>query len=309
MKTILITAGGTSEPIDNIRSITNTGSGALGSLIADEFARRRSVERIVYIHGKNAVLPKTQKAVCIKAVSTSDLQEAVRNACAEYAPDAIIHSMAVSDYKTGAVVKAEDLVRIALKVAGAASQDELDRLSSEVIEERMKKASTAEELAKAYDFLPDLATMKARAASAGKTAAKTSKAAKQSEAEKLLELAKKKDLRDKYNKIPSSAGNPVILLEPTPKIIPELRQLAPGAVIVGFKLLDEVPQEELLDVAKKLMEKNDCDFVLANDYQTVQAGPEGHAGHLMSRDGKVQSFTGKTEIAKGIAAAVCAARK
>ena len=32
MKTILITAGGTSEPIDNIRSITNTGTGALGSL-------------------------------------------------------------------------------------------------------------------------------------------------------------------------------------------------------------------------------------------------------------------------------------
>ena len=27
MKTILITAGGTSEPIDNIRSITNTGTG------------------------------------------------------------------------------------------------------------------------------------------------------------------------------------------------------------------------------------------------------------------------------------------
>ncbi len=296
MKTILITAGGTSEPIDNIRSITNTGTGALGSLIADEFARRRNVERIVYIHGKNAVLPKTQKAVCIEAASTDALQKAVREACAQYAPNAIIHSMAVSDYRTGAVIKAEDL----LKIAGTATQDELDKLSSQVIEERISKASTAEELAKAYDYLPD--------AQPGKPAGKTAKA-RQSEAEALLKLAKKADLRDKYNKIPSSAGNPVILLEPTPKIIPELRQLAPDAVIVGFKLLDEVPHDELLSVAKKLMEKNDCDFVLANDYQTVQGGAQSHVGHLMARGGKVETFTGKPEIAKGIAAAVAAAWK
>ena len=105
MKTILITAGGTSEPIDNIRSITNTGTGTLGSLIADRFARKKSVERVVYIHSSKAVLPKTQKAVLIEADSTLELQEAVRRACREYRPDAIIHSMAVSDYKTGAVVK------------------------------------------------------------------------------------------------------------------------------------------------------------------------------------------------------------
>ena len=298
MKTILITAGGTSEPIDNIRSITNTGTGTLGSLIADEFARRRNVERIVYIHSKRAVLPKTQKAVCIEADSTLDLQEAVRKACAEYKPDAIIHSMAVSDYTTGAVVKEEDIIKIAQKIAGTATQDELERLSSEVIEERMRKATTAEELAKAYDYLPDKQEKKPAA-----------KADKQAEIDALLKLAKKADLRDKFNKIPSSAGNPIILLEPTPKIIPELRKLAPEAVIVGFKLLDEVAQDELLDVAKKLMEKNDCDFVLANDYQTVQAGADSHVGHLMSRSGKVESFTGKAEIAKGIAAAVSAAWK
>ena len=302
MKTILITAGGTSEPIDNIRSITNTGTGALGSLIADEFGRRRNVERIVYVHGHGAVLPRTQKAVCIEAASTNALQEAVRKACAEYKPDAIIHSMAVSDYRTGAVVKAEDIIKIALKIAGTATQDELEKLESQVIEERISKASTAEELAKAYDYLPDVRPGKA---AGGKASAKT----KQQEAEALLKLAKKADLRDKFNKIPSSAGNPIILLEPTPKIIPELRKLAPEAVIVGFKLLDEVPQSELLDVAKKLMEKNDCDFVLANDYQTVQGGAQSHVGHLMDRSGKVESFTGKAEIAKGIAAAVAAAWK
>ena len=293
MKTILITAGGTSEPIDNIRSITNTGTGALGSLIADRFARKKSVERIVYIHSRKAVLPKTRKAVLIEADSTLDLQEAVRRACKEYEPDAIIHSMAVSDYKTGAVVKAEDLIKTALKIAGTASSDELDKLASEVIEERIRKAATAEELAKAYDYLPD----EPKKPAAGKKA-------KQAESEALLKLAKKADLRDRYNKIPSSAGDPIILLEPTPKIIPELRQLVPEAVIVGFKLLDEVPEGELLEVAKKLMEKNDCDLVLANDYQTVKEGAAQHVGHLMSRDGSVESFTGKPAIADGIASAV-----
>ncbi|MBR5730646.1 MAG: phosphopantothenoylcysteine synthase, partial [Firmicutes bacterium] len=81
-------------------------------------------------------------------------------------------------------------------------------------------------------------------------------------------------------------------------------KLAPEAVIVGFKLLDEVKKKELLDTAKRLMEKNDCDFVLANDYKTVQKGADKHVGYLMSRGGKVETFTGKQAIADGIAGAV-----
>ena len=38
LKNILITSGGTSEPIDRIRSITNTSTGTLGSLIAKAFS-------------------------------------------------------------------------------------------------------------------------------------------------------------------------------------------------------------------------------------------------------------------------------
>ena len=302
MKTILITAGGTAEPIDNIRSITNTGTGALGSLIADSFAKSRSVERIVYVHGKNAFLPKTKKAVCIEAVSTAALQEAVRKACKEYSPDAIIHSMAVSDYSVGAVVRAEDLIDIAAKAGASRASDKLEELSSQVISERIGSAKTAEQLAAAYDYLPDVKPGTAKPA-------KDPEKAIQAERDTLLKLAREKDLRDEFNKIPSSAGSPVILLQPTPKIIPELRELAPEAVIVGFKLLDEVKKKELLDTAKRLMEKNDCDFVLANDYKTVQKGADKHVGHLMARGGKVETFTGKQAIADGIAAAVLAELK
>ena len=34
---VLVTAGGTSEPIDNVRSITNHSSGGLGKAIAESF--------------------------------------------------------------------------------------------------------------------------------------------------------------------------------------------------------------------------------------------------------------------------------
>lgn len=35
---VLITAGGTSEKIDNVRSITNHSTGRLGCLIAEKFS-------------------------------------------------------------------------------------------------------------------------------------------------------------------------------------------------------------------------------------------------------------------------------
>ena len=54
---IIVTAGGTSEPIDEIRAITNKSTGSLGSKIAAEFATRDEVERIYYVHGKNAITP------------------------------------------------------------------------------------------------------------------------------------------------------------------------------------------------------------------------------------------------------------
>ena len=250
MKTILITAGGTAEPIDNIRSITNTGTGKLGSLIADRFAAEPSVDRIVYVHGRGAVLPGSEKAVCIEAPHTMAVQEAIRNACEQYKPDAVIHSMAISDFMVASVVPLEQVGRLHnMAVIGNQHYD------------------------REYD-------------------------------EALVEVTKNADLRNQYAKIPSSIGFPVVFLEPTPKIIPEFKKLVPDAVLVGFKLLDEVPEDELFEVARKLMEKNDCDFVLANDYQTVQKGSAQHVGHLMARGGSVETFTGKEAIADGIARAV-----
>ena len=75
---ILITAGGTLEPIDRVRSITNTGTGKLGSLIADEFAKYENTGKIFYIHTVNSYVPKTDKAILFPIRSTSDLEKTVK---------------------------------------------------------------------------------------------------------------------------------------------------------------------------------------------------------------------------------------
>ena len=243
-KTVLITAGGTSEPIDNIRTISNTGTGTLGSIIADVFAADPQVESIIYVHGRGSVIPKAERVECIEAAYTQRLQDTIRKLLAERKVDAIIHSMAVSDYCVKSVVRSEDLVKVVENAALSGPENN----------------------------------------------------------SALLEASTQFDLRDIYNKIPSSAGTPVIFLQPTPKIIPELRQLAPKSVVVGFKLLDDVAQDELFAVATRLMEKNDCDFVLANDYTTVKAGK--HTGYLMARGGGYETFVGKPAIAEGIYQAV-----
>ena len=217
LKNILITSGGTSEPIDRIRSITNTSTGTLGSLIAKAFSAADSTENIYYIHGKNAILPDCGKLVPVPVCSTDDLLRAVRSVCEECRPDAVIHCMAVSDFRVRSVISSEILA-----------------------------------------------------------------------------------LSEGFDSTESTVGDPVILLEKTPKILPLFRELLPESKIVGFKLLDGVPHDELIGTAHRLLIKSGCDYVLANDYKTVEAGD--HQGYLVDKNKNEMHFSGKQAIAEGIAA-------
>jgi phosphopantothenoylcysteine synthetase/decarboxylase len=51
MKKIVITAGGTSEPIDTVRSITNSSTGRLGYEICAALLKQKSaeIEKIYYL--------------------------------------------------------------------------------------------------------------------------------------------------------------------------------------------------------------------------------------------------------------------
>jgi phosphopantothenate-cysteine ligase len=247
---ILITAGGTSEPIDPVRAITNTSTGRLGSLIAARFAADTGVEKIHYICSRTAPAPETDKAVVTRVFDVADLEAAVRDTLANNKIDAVIHSMAVSDYRVKSVTTAA--------------------LLSESIAEGIAALSDSEDAA--------------------------------ADIERAILAAQG---LDRTEKLSSAEENLIVAFERTPKIIALIRKLAPEALLVGFKLLDDVPVNALLDTAYSLLEKNACAFVLANDSREI--GDERHVGHLLDRARRVRTFETKAQIADGIAAAVLAA--
>ncbi|MDR0357155.1 MAG: phosphopantothenate--cysteine ligase [Clostridiales Family XIII bacterium] len=100
---ILITAGGTTEKIDDVRGIANTGTGRLGALIAKRFADAREVERVFYVCSARAARPSDEKIEIIVADDTRSLERTIIDLCASRRVDAIIHSMAVSDYRVRTV--------------------------------------------------------------------------------------------------------------------------------------------------------------------------------------------------------------
>lgn len=108
---IIITAGGTSEKIDNVRKITNSSSGKLGKIIAEKLLEEKdsSIEKIYYICSKNALKPISEKIQIIEIVSTNDLQEVIERLLKEENITYFIHSMAVSDYTIDFVTNAKRL--------------------------------------------------------------------------------------------------------------------------------------------------------------------------------------------------------
>lgn len=74
------------------------------------------------------------------------------------------------------------------------------------------------------------------------------------------------------NKISSNEENLIIVLKPAPKIISLIKTISPKTFLVGFKLLDGVTEKELIKVAKRLRDKNQCDLVVANDLENIRNG-------------------------------------
>ena len=88
---------------------------------------------------------------------------------------------------------------------------------------------------------------------------------------------------DDDTKISSYEPNLTVKLTLTPKLISHLRKWYPEATIVGFKLLENVTKEHLLDVAKKLCVKNHVDYIIANDLADLRQGT--HLSFLVNQDG------------------------
>ena len=99
-KKVVVTAGGTQEPIDPVRHIANPSSGKMGYAIA-EAARDRGAEVTLVTAPTSLPQPSGIKVVSIK--TTIEMQKAVAKAVAK--ADALIMAAAVTDYQSKTTAK------------------------------------------------------------------------------------------------------------------------------------------------------------------------------------------------------------
>ena len=229
---IVITAGGTSERIDDVRTITNSSTGSLGFAIGNAFKEIDEIEKIYYLHGKRAVWPEDEKVEPVEIGGVLDLKENLTRILQEDQIDAVIHAMAVSDYMVHQVTTLD-------KLMGTEDPDHVQDLSG--------------------------------------------------------------------NKISSDIDDLIIHMKRSPKVISLIKQTSPETTLVGFKLLSGVPHEELIDVGYRLLQKNNCDFVMANDLREI--GRDFHKGYLIHKDKSYDSMNTNEEIAQMIVLRVLEERK
>ena len=98
------------------------------------------------------------------------------------------------------------------------------------------------------------------------------------------------------HKISSYERDLMFKLTLTPKVIGEIKKLPPETQLIGFKLLDGVSYEELIEVATKLREKNKADYIIANDLSKIGNG--SHNAYFVGENGVEYTCENKKEIAK-----------
>ncbi len=91
---VLVTAGGTREPIDSVRYIGNRSSGRMGLALAEEAARRGADVTLV---AANVTLPAPAGVGVVKVETTAELEAAVRERFA--GADVLIMAAAPADFR------------------------------------------------------------------------------------------------------------------------------------------------------------------------------------------------------------------
>lgn len=247
---IAISAGGTSEPIDGIRKITNISTGSLGwhcleAVFAYFSAHSMSNFHVHYIHTENAKIKPlnetdSQHVTLIPVTDAESVYQTVDKLTKKIPLDYFIHSMAISDFTFS---YAANIYRLS---------EEIEALQSE------------------RGFTDDHVRF-------------------------LLENPQTKLSADE--KI-SSDADIIMGLKRTKKVIPLIKQNNPNTFLVGFKLLRDVSESELLQVANQMAEKNNCNMVLANQLSAISE--TNHQGILIKNGEIIERPKGKKEIARVI---------
>lgn len=93
---VLITGGGSEEPIDNVRSVCNFSTGRTASFLADFFAD--SGFEVTCLMAEKAVKPSRSTTRVLTYKTFAQLKSALEEECRTGHYNAIIHAAAVSDY-------------------------------------------------------------------------------------------------------------------------------------------------------------------------------------------------------------------
>ena len=97
------------------------------------------------------------------------------------------------------------------------------------------------------------------------------------------------------SKISSQDDVQVLFLKKTPKIISLVKKWNPDIRLIGFKLLVDVSNEELLETARASLIKNQAEIIVANDLTEISN--QEHKAYLVGKDNVTQAQS-KEEIAQ-----------
>lgn len=85
-----------------------------------------------------------------------------------------------------------------------------------------------------------------------------------------------------------SGSDTTIELSPLPKLIGQIKQWHPECLLVGFKLLMNSNDEELIEAAFDSINKNSCEMVIANDLRDIK--DDNHRLLIVHGDEEVRTF-------------------
>ena len=96
-------------------------------------------------------------------------------------------------------------------------------------------------------------------------------------------------------KISSTDEIQVLFLKKTPKIISLVKEWNPAIHLIGFKLLVDISEDHLVDIARKSLIKNKADLIIANDLTKISA--KQHRAIFVEKE-QLQTAQTKEEIAE-----------
>jgi phosphopantothenate-cysteine ligase len=111
----------------------------------------------------------------------------------------------------------------------------------------------------------------------------------------IINLLKNPPAITNRNKVSSTITQPLIYLKQTPKIIATIKQKWPHVKLIGFKLLNNVSKEELINVAMASLKKNNAEYIVANDLTEISNS--SHKAYIVNNNGILLETATKEDLA------------